>query len=160
MIENKGSITDINARNQEFWEKQRVLMDQRLSDEATAGLAYEMMKDEIKSQPFALQRSYEKILEIAAGAKNFLCRHLASKGGKAAKGDSLQKLIEEIVSKNPALSETQLFDALKNNEKIPPLEDIDDETIFFTNSDGRSKSTPISGLKDRLSRAKKKIKSR
>jgi hypothetical protein len=40
------------------------------------------------------------------------------------------------------------------------VDDVDEEAIFFTDRDGHSKKAPVSGLKDRLSRAKKALKSR
>jgi hypothetical protein len=43
---------------------------------------------------------------------------------------------------------------------IPPVQEICDGKIAFTNHDGTTKTAALSGLKDRLSRAKKEIHSR
>jgi hypothetical protein len=55
-------------------------------------------------------------------------------------------------------------DLLKHLQSLQDLrqvvDDIDEEGITFTGRNGHSKNAPISGLKDRLSRAKAALKSR
>ena len=94
-------------------------------------------------------------------------RMLARKGGKAPKGDALQELILAIVRKDPRISEKQLLDMLAGEAGADVVTSIDEPSnllagdtpcIHFDNDDGRPKIASVQGLKDRLSRAKRKIK--
>jgi hypothetical protein len=69
-----------------------------------------------------------------------------------------QDLIHEVVTRRPDISAKELLETLRGHR--PPVEDIDGGTIHFANRDGSYKEAPISGLKDRLTRARKKLKSR
>ena len=84
----------------------------------------------------------------------------ARKGGLARKTDVLQELIERIVRRNLAITVRALESQLREHQGIEPIQDFSNGTISFTNHDGRTKDAELSGLKDRLSRAKKKIGSR
>jgi hypothetical protein len=66
------------------------------------------------------------------------------------KADPLQQLIEQIVRKRPKLSCKELERALRSE-----IVDIDDTDISLT--EDKSDPVPLSGLKDRLTRAKQKI---
>jgi len=79
-----------------------------------------------------------------------------SKNAKKERPDALQKLIRKIVEKNPKITETQLSEELVKCKGFGVIVDIDAEEISFTiNNKGHLKLTPTSGLKHRLSRAKK-----
>jgi hypothetical protein len=87
-----------------------------------------------------------------------IATHLAQWGrGKRDKPDALQKIIIEIVKSNPSLKIGELLPALTDLKGEGIIEDIDDENISFDDG-GVLKDAAISGLKDRLSRAKQKIK--
>ena len=82
---------------------------------------------------------------------------LARRAGGASKTDPLQVLIEDIVRHEPSIKRTELEQRLGDHLHLSPIEDIDEGGIWFAYSDGRTKRAPLTGLKDRLSRAKKKI---
>ncbi len=75
--------------------------------------------------------------------------------------DELQKLIIEIATENPDITPTALLIELKKYKDVRKvIADITEDEIHFTGKDeNSSKSATISGLKDRLTRAKKYINS-
>ena len=100
----------------------------------------------------------------AEGDKQRFLSHQARKGGRAKKSDALQQEILGLVRRDPHITESRLKDML-TKERCPGLiEDVNDEEIYFVQRDGseegRSKRVVISGLKHRLWRAKKALKSR
>jgi hypothetical protein len=72
----------------------------------------------------------------------------------------LQSLIEKIVGERPRITARQLEEKLRSYQGLGIIADIDEEVISFANKDDRLKDAKVSGLKDRLSRAKAKVKSR
>jgi hypothetical protein len=69
--------------------------------------------------------------------------------------------VTEEVQKRPAITVTDLLKHLQSLQDLRQVvDDIDEEAISFTDRKGHTKNAPISGLKDRLSRAKKALKSR
>jgi hypothetical protein len=74
--------------------------------------------------------------------------------------DALQKLIIEIVTAKPDITQADLLHDLERCAALHDvINEIEDGEISF-NDDGVLKSAPVSGLKDRLTRAKKIINSR
>jgi hypothetical protein len=85
----------------------------------------------------------------------------AAKGGQASKADWLTVEIRRMVNENPEVSENALR---KQLSKLPEVEFLCDSDMQVSPtlatrirfmSHGRLKEIPCSGLKDRLSRAKK-----
>lgn len=68
--------------------------------------------------------------------------------------DDLQKIILNIVRENPAISENDLLREL-HRQAFGVISAIEDGQIEWDSHTGRARSTPVSALKDRLSRAKK-----
>ena len=66
--------------------------------------------------------------------------------------DCLSPLIEDFVKKHPNGSAVQLLAYLKKYERADGPYAVEDDEIYV---DGRKEGVPISGLKDRLYRAKK-----
>lgn len=79
----------------------------------------------------------------------------ARKGGRAKKTDALSQLIQSIVERNPRITVAQLAEQLKAQQGLGIIADIDGTTITFDRANGSLKEASVSGLKDRLSRAKK-----
>lgn len=112
----------------------------------------------------------QKTFEVAlADAENGRIIHaeLSRKGGKAFRSDALQGLIRQFVSQNSDISHTQLLDMLRGEVGAGVIDSIDEESsllegdvrsINFVGDDGRPKKASVYGLKDRLSREKRKIK--
>ena len=74
----------------------------------------------------------------------------------------MQKLIIEIATEKPDITQTALLIELKKYKDVRKvIADITEDEIYFTGKgEDSSKAAPISGLKDRLTRAKKIINSR
>lgn len=81
---------------------------------------------------------------------------IGRKGGRASKTDPLQKLIVRVVRQRPFITAKELESYLEAHQDADPIIEICGGIIRFWNHDGSEKSAPLSGLKDRLSRAKKK----
>lgn len=155
------TLKEINHINRRFWSDQRELLDRRMADSAIRESAFENMRaQQLQGLPIFFQTCIEKALEDAERVgRRFIVRQ-ARKRGIASKTDVLQLIIEEIVRRQPSITARRLIEILRERQGIAPIEDIDDGTIWFTNHDDRSKEANISGLKDRLSRAKAKYQSR
>ncbi|MEN8260867.1 MAG: hypothetical protein ABFS02_09825 [Pseudomonadota bacterium] len=80
---------------------------------------------------------------------------------RRSRADALGKVIMEIVRKNPQCTVEELKDALlRDEEHQGAIASVTETNIEWTNRNGCVKDTSIAALKDRLSRAKKKILSR
>jgi hypothetical protein len=71
------------------------------------------------------------------------------------RANPVNALIEQIVFSNPAISEKELLRALHDQIGKGVIADIDDE--YITPADGKAEEIKVGGLKDRLTRTKKKI---
>ena len=166
------SPAEINRRNSEFWGKETPEAMRLLQmDGLLEGAMAELEEDAERFLSLAQHRGLEKAVRdfnrrlplyqplIARGIRS----EQARVAGSAKKTDRLQELIVELVRENPRLTAPQLrvrLEGLKR-QKGPldyvVVEDFDDENICFVRKDGKGDSAPISRLKDRLSRAKKKL---
>jgi len=81
----------------------------------------------------------------------------AKKGGMKSKPDALQKLILGMVKEKPKLSVSKLTQSLEAQIGMGIIEDVSEGVISFVENGKPIVDSPISGLKDRLSRAKKSI---
>jgi len=128
--------------------------------EAALGRLFDEQK---RNVPVRNQATIEYLLAVAEAEKRrFLSQH-ARKGGQAKKTDALQQEIVKLVRRDPAITEARLKDMLTSDRFSELIVEFDEETISFQPGDskhGRLKEARISGLKDRLSRAKKSLKSR
>jgi hypothetical protein len=159
------TIREINARARAFWKEQNELMKRRLGDP----VLLQLVKDELASYktwpvPFPYQKSFEAMLENAERAKQRVLAYQGQKGGQAKKPDALQELIISLLRRRPSMTVSRLLEALEREPRGSTIIDIAEELISFTQPDGtpegRMKQAALSGLKDRLSRARKKLNSR
>ena len=143
-------------------------------------LLVEMLNRELHSPLHRLvpeaRRSVDQILEDAEETVKLALAHheplirrdalrkQASRAGRSKKPDPLQQLIIEIVKNKPNITTPELFEKLKARSWPESMvAEIDDGTIVFNDRCGSRQflnEAPISGLKDRLSRAKKFLHSR
>lgn len=152
---------EINEINREFWARQNVLMEQRMADDAVRQVALARVQSEYsRGVPINKQVSLVAALEEAETIRGIFLSQLARKGGRAQKPDALQELIIEYAKTIPDITERKLQDMLTRDRHPDVISDIGDGEIGFNDRDGHAKSASISGLKDRLSRAKKKVCSR
>lgn len=100
---------------------------------------------------------YEALRDAEIAKRRFLAEQ-SRRAGSAEKTDALQTFIIEAVRANSSITVVQLLDKLRQAQQPGGLiEDIDDEAIFFVDAKGRLKTARVTGLKDRLSRARKKL---
>jgi hypothetical protein len=161
---------EVNRLNREFWLKESERRDKRMSDELLRKRAEKDMRSEsARGVPIKLQKTLEQALTDAEGSKNAFQSDFSHKGGCAPRCDALQSLIKEIVDKNSKITPGQLLRELRRVQGAGTISSIEEESdakadeprmIHFVEDDETPKRTPISGLKDRLYRAKRKIASR
>jgi transposase len=151
------TLADLSKLYGEFWAAQNVLLKKRMADPAIRETAFSYMRDEMKRQvPTRFQTSIYEAHEQAEHAKQRFLAQQARKGGRAKKNDRLQEVIEEYLQRDPSLTIRGVESLLREHQGIEPIQDIDNEFIYFTSHCNTTKKAKLSGLKDRLSRAKKK----
>jgi hypothetical protein len=89
----------------------------------------------------------------------FYRNHLAS---RKPRPDGLQVVINEIVAARPEIRQAELLNELRSRQGAGVIDYIDDaeQVIEWRDKNQPAGKSPISFLKDRLSRAKKKRRSR
>ena len=157
----------LNERNARFWAEQKILLEQRISDPALFHLAKRDMDFEAaRGVPVKQLKTLEQALADAAYSQSTFHSQHSLKGGRAPKSDSLQELIQEIVHCDPRISQRALWHRLRSEIGKGIIVSIDAERsvaagfvrkIHFVTGDGKVKTARISGLKNRLSRAKAKL---
>jgi hypothetical protein len=151
----------INERNREYWRVEQAETDRLLSDAVVVGQAVGDLESEARrGVPVYHQKTLEVALRDAEQRKKDVQQQQARRGGTVKKTDALQALIIELVRKAPSLTGSALLERLRTMQGGGVVDDIADGTISFHGRDGRIKDAPISGLKDRLSRARKILRSR
>ena len=156
-----SEIVTINRRNKEFWQNQKNLMERRMADHAIREYAFEVISGELrKNLPMYYQTPLEQALADAERVKRRFLSEQARAGGKVIKADALNERIGQIVKRRPSVTSDDLLEMLREERGLGVIEDVEEGKIFFTTGNGRSKSAKISGLKDRLSRAKRPLRSR
>lgn len=158
------SPSEINQKNKTYWEQQHQDMKRRLDDPALRTEALKQIQDDHRRQvPVYNQRTLERALLQAEESVEALIpvvrKNQARHAARAPRFDPLRHLIETLVAESPAITCTLLLSKLSQHVGSGVIEDIDDETIGYV-VDGQGKSLPISRLKDRLTRARKKVSSR
>jgi hypothetical protein len=154
------TIEEINENNEKFWKEKTRETDERMKDKAVLEAALARLHTE-RFLPVKYQTDFGPTLEQAEQDQLRFARSFARHGGAAKKTDALQKFIEAAVQAKRATTVPELLDMLRNAAQPGgPIEDIDEENVSFLGANGRLRDAPISGLKDRLSRAKKELKSK
>ena len=159
------SPAEINDRNKQFWTSETAKAERRMADPGILHLAVRDLESYAKLfLPIYHQKSFEQALEDAsinnAIISSALHRRFSHRGGLATKTDALQQIILKIVEKKPSITQPELVEQLRAHQHDGVIDDIDDADISFRAHTGKLKTAPLFGLKDRLSRAKKAIRSR
>jgi hypothetical protein len=155
------TFSEINEHNRRFSAEQNALRDRRMADPGIREAALVRFSDEhARGVPVRYQTTIEKLLADAEADKERFLSQQGRKGGQARKSDALPRLILDLVRCRPEITEAKLRDILTRERFPGVIEEVDDETISFAQPDGRLKDARITGLKHRLSRAKKILRSR
>jgi hypothetical protein len=175
MLENMPNqmvtLATVNHWNQEFWLDQSELLNRRIQDAALREIAMAVLSDQQAMMvPVRNRISLEKALSDAEKSRIIFQRAFSRKGGRATKRDGLQGVILEIVRANPDINTRRVLHkickmakhghslVLRVDQRSDLLDDQPEQIHFLDK--GIEKTSPVSGLKDRLSRAKKEILSR
>jgi hypothetical protein len=165
------ALANINQWNRLFWVEQSELLDRRIQDAALRQIAMDDLKsEEAMRVPVRNRKTLEHALAQAEKSRSIFQRAFSRKGGKAAKTDALQCWIMKTVRADKRISSGRLLLKIRKMAKEghpvvfrvdrkSGLLDDQAEHIHFRDN-GRDRTSPVSGLKDRLSRAKKEILSR
>jgi hypothetical protein len=152
---------EINQRNKDFWAVQIALAEERMADEVLRTFAFREMESEAqRGTPLYCRKTPEQALADAAALKSSLNTQKARQAAKARRIDALQELIEGEVQLNPRITWKQLLRQLPEAaERAGVSPSVAGNKIEFVHR-GQCREAPISGLKDRLSRARRNQNSR
>ncbi len=126
------------------------MADPHLLGRAMQTLAFEVAR----GVPLAAQLTLQHALR---GEESSSRAYVASHNRRAAlakRTDALQAFILATTRTDRSISSAKLLSMLKRKEFV---REVTETTIEFYEPDGRLKGAPISGLKDRLSRAKNSL---
>lgn len=152
---------ELNEMHRLFWANQTKLLERRIADDTVREVAFGFIRhQELVGMPMRQRLTLEKALEDAENIGTRFSAAWSRKGGKAAKADPLQLLIRRLVEQSPSITVEDLRRHLREHQGIGPIADIQGNLITVVLPDGRLKDAKLSGLKDRLSRAKKEFESR
>jgi hypothetical protein len=155
------SPVEMNRRYSEFWAAENQNFERRLGDTLIRAIATEVLESESARSVQVYSRiTLESALAKAEELTNKIRSADGSRGGRPRRNDALQSLIEEIVAKNPKITDSLLLERIRLEQFGGIVEDVDDREMHFKHGEDESRSAPISGLKDRLSRARKSLNSR
>jgi hypothetical protein len=160
------ALRRINEQKRRFWSQQSELRELQMSNDAVVKIATNDVRSEAERRlPVAWHKTFEQALADAESAQRIAQEHFSRRGGKLSKRDSLQKLILRIVGKNPTITTVELLRELRKHDGLGTIYSIDGKSPllngkgrmihYFDDSLQKEKTAPLSGLKDRLSRAKK-----
>jgi hypothetical protein len=167
--DNSVALKRLNEQNAKFWSKQSKLLLKRASEPHVIRIALEHMRsEEIRGVTVKSRKTFELALIEATDIRCPLPREYCRKGGKISKTDDLQVLILKIVRQEPYTSQQLLCCRLRDiaKRKVPVdcrptlFLSVDTKQLMYQYRDGKLKSVTPSALKDRLYRAKRRIKSR
>jgi hypothetical protein len=156
------SVVQLNECNKQFWLEQLELFSQQFSIETVRTRAIAVLKwEELRGVPLKNRQTLESAADDAYQEESRFRREFSRKGGRAVKEDFLNRLIHKLVLKQPSLTERQLFHKLRKLESEGNVQLAPDEVTFdFCDDNEKWKTALVTGLKDRLFRAKRKINSR
>lgn len=111
---------------------------------------------------FIREHLTDRIVQAAALDEAVTGKRRQRENAKKPRPDALQLLIESILSEHPGVTAAGLLVEMRKPEHGDVIDSIDDVdgVIEWRDENNPAGTAPISGLKDRLSRARKKTSSR
>ncbi len=166
MSSERQKIADYQKQLDEFWAFQAKELDRRIQHPELVDYGLKVIADEERRQvPHTNRKSLESALadgEEAARillpqSRRIIAQEIGGAGGRARRPDPLNELIGSIVRTRPTITHVELLKVLKAQAPGPVLDDVGPESIGYIDASGNLKDVPVSGLKDRLSRARKQL---
>ena len=156
------ALVAINERNRSFWDDELKAAESRMADEAVLETAIATLSSEVnKFLPVYYQTSFYEALRESESTKRRFIAQQSRRAGSAEKVDVLQKFILDALRAKPRMTHVELLAVLGREQNIDgPIVEVDEASVSFLDSRGRLRAAPLTGLKDRLSRARKKLNSR
>lgn len=156
------SFQAMKAKHEEYFARQKRVLDENLSATTWEFLKVHLAAD--AELPFCFQ-SIDRVARTAAEGSAVwaatFARNFGAIGGRSRKTDALQELILTIVRRNLTITAPRLLEKLRDPKYRDVIVGVDDDPsdptseIEFSTRRGMVRRSPISGIKDRLSRAKK-----
>jgi len=148
-----------------FWSKEKRNFQKRLDIPGLLTAAMKILEDDrARGIPVRNWRSLEWALrhaEKVSRAQRLVLRkairEAALRAARAPKQDALGERIEKVTARRPDITELELLELLKAEKGLGLIVDVHGGVISFKNGK-RDKASPISGLRNRLSRTKKKLR--
>ena len=114
MTNSLATAATINQRNNEFWNAQIQLMEQRTADPRLLEQAISDLDSEsVRAVPIYNRMTFETALEQAVQAKERFHTRAARQGGQAAKTDPLGLRIKQLAMQNPTIHKHELWHQLR-----------------------------------------------
>jgi hypothetical protein len=159
-----AQLKKINERNAAFYSRLRKTEEQ-LSEEVRQFVFNQLKLEVAKGIPLYSRSSFYGVISDLEKASAVARIESARVAGKSKKTDRLQEVILQIVQDSSQITVSKLLAKLTGMQGQGVIEDVDDLSdsnpmISFKGSREEGCSAPISGLKDRLTRARKIIKKR
>ena len=160
------TIKQIQERHRVFWAEQNALRNKRIEDPILVKRLVRVLASpagswcSVEQTLHDLEQDTKMVVEYyEPSLRQKVLSEQARRARQSRKPDALQLLIIEFVRRNPSLTASQLLDKLREQSQVGSVIDgIEDGQILFRQRIGNHeflKDAPVSGLKDRLSRAKK-----
>jgi hypothetical protein len=161
-VDQAAKLKLINEQNRAFYHTQSEKLLAQLNP-TTIQIALHQRKSEASRGISINFWSFDRAIDDASRASTVVKLEQAQKAGESKKTDSLQKLILDIVRAHPQVTVSQLRARLESNKGKGIIDDMgslgdSNPLISFEGLRGRVKDAPLSGLKDRLTRARKTIR--
>lgn len=131
-------------------------------NKTTLTIALEQRQSEANRGISFTNWSFEEAINDATAVSALVRAEQARMAGGSKKTDALQELIQTIVRASQKITVSGLLKKLRKAEGKGTIEGVDTlenpkPQIYFKNHNGHGNQAPISGLKDRLTRARRVI---
>jgi hypothetical protein len=164
--EDKSMLSDLerNEIHKAFWVIETAEAENRMMCKVTMEIATNITRSQRHTPP-AHVSTFESILVDAEELKWTLTRHFVaratSRAGSAPRTpDPLAHSIRKALKANPKVTQCNLLHALRKAHKEGAGVEVDGDRIRFVTAGGERKDVSTRILKDRLSRAKKQMRSK
>lgn len=152
-----SSFAEQNAFNQKYWKVRMRRTDELLEQEDLLECATRRLAEQ-RFVPVGYQQTFDRMLELAeADRKDFRISLARTARSSVRDVDLLNDFIYEIVDVDPKITLGELVRRIRRTDRKSDF-CISNGVIAWTKSDGTEGSALESGLEDRLSRTKQRLK--